>query len=243
MYIRKLYRFKNAIEIEEHVAGRFGAPGMKRRAKEEPSREQVLRHNHSLKVTRCRRKLRAHFRENDYFVTLTYKRELRPEGMQQAKADLKAFLRRLREAYREKGAVLKWIANVEVGTKNAWHVHMVINRAPDADIAIRKAWKHGRINFQLLHEQGEFRDLAAYMTKTPLTDPKLKEASYHASHGLDIPEPKVVKHLGRFTPLSRLKPPEGWYIDQDSVVEGESLFTGTPYRKMTLLRLRRREDE
>lgn len=32
--------------------------------------------------------------------------------------------------------------------------------------------------FRLLYERGEFAELAAYITKTPETDPRLKESAY-----------------------------------------------------------------
>ena len=243
MYIRKIYRFRNAIEIEEHATGLFGAPGLRRKKKNEPTPEQVQARNQRLKTTRCRRKLRAHFVKNDYMVTLTYKKEQRPADMQEAKADLTRFLRRLRKFYAAKGRRLKWIANIEVGTKGAWHAHMVINRAPDADVAIREAWQHGRVSFQLLHEHGEYRDLAAYMTKTPLTDKRLKEACYKCARGLEIPEPEEIRHRGRFAPLDQVGPPPGWYVDPESLVEGENLVTGTPFRQFTLLRTDRGGDK
>lgn len=236
MYIRKIYKFENAIEIEEHVAGLFGAPGQRRRRKTMVSTEAVAAHNQRIKTTRCRRKLRAHFRKHDYMVTLTYKKDLRPVDMDEAKDDLRRFLRKLRAAYKRLGTDLKWIANIEVGTRGAWHVHMVINRTEGADIAIRDAWKHGRVNFQLLHEQGEYRDLAAYLTKTPATDPRLREACYKCARGLEIPEPVRVTHRGRFAPLALVGPPEGWHVDQESYYEGENPVTGTPYRFFTLLR-------
>ena len=236
MYIRKIYRFEHAIEVEEHAAGLFGAPGIRRRKKLQPTPEQVQAHNQRLKTTRCRRKLRAHFRKHDYLVTLTYKREQRPADMQEAKEDLTRFLRKLRNAYRQRDRRLKWIANIEVGSRGAWHVHMVINRTEGADIAIREAWPHGRVSFQLLYEHGEFRELAAYMTKTPQTDNRLREACYKCARGLEIPEPVRIKHHGRFAPLEKLGPPEGWHVDPESYFEGENPVTGTPYRSFTLLR-------
>ena len=238
MYIRKIYKFENAIEIEEHAAGLFGAPGKTRKKKTMVSTEQVALHNQRIKTTRCRRKLRAHFRKNDYMITLTYKKDRRPEDMEQAKDDLRRFLRKMRAAYKKIGIQLKWIANIEVGTRGAWHTHMVINRAEGADIAIREAWEHGRVSFQLLNEQGEFRDLAAYMTKTPATDPRLREACYKCARGLEIPEPLRVKHKGRFVPIDKLGAPREWYIDPESLITGENPVTGTPYRFFTLLRQR-----
>ena len=189
-YKTKRYRFKNAIEVEEYHTARYGAPGQKREAKKNASREQIERINQYNKEKRARHKLRAHFREGDYFFTLTYRREARPPDMDAAREHFRRFLRCVRKEYRARGEPLKWMRNIEVGTKNGWHIHMIVNRIPDTDLIIRKAWSHGKAVGQLLYEKGEFRELAAYITKTPKTDARLRQSSYSTSRNLPVPEPE-----------------------------------------------------
>ena len=47
-----------------------------------------------------------------------------------------------------------------------------------------------------MYQKGEFEKLANYITKTPETDKRLREANYSASRNLPVPEPekKVYKH-------------------------------------------------
>ena len=233
-YKKRVYRFRNAIEVEMYHSGRYGAPGQGRQKKQKPTPEQMERKNQRNREDRCRRKMREHFRENDYYVTLTYTRDARPPDMEAAKQDFNRMIRRLRREYA--GKEMKWIRNIEVGTKGAWHVHMVLNRIPDLDVILQQAWPHGRVFYQLLHQRGEFRDLAAYLTKTPKTDPRLKETSYSSSRNLPIPEPEE-KVIGSGTWRKKIHIPEGWYLDQESYWEGINPVTGYPSRRYTLLRL------
>ena len=82
-------------------------------------------------------KLKTWFHENDYLVLFTYKKDRRPPDMETAKKHLAQAMRKVREKYKKAGKKMRWMANIEVGTKGAWHVHIVINRIPDADIIIR----------------------------------------------------------------------------------------------------------
>lgn len=237
-YRKKIYRFKNAIEIEEFHTGRFGAPGEKRREKKKPTPELIERINQKNKEKTCRRKLRSHFEIHDYFSTLTYQREQRPGSMEEAKDDFKRFLREVRREYEKRGERLKWIRNIEVGTKGAWHVHLVINRISDTDVILAKAWKHGKVRNQLLFDKGEFKELAAYMTKTPKTDPRLRETSYSASRNLPVPAPEEKTYL-RWKTWKEPKVPKGFYLDKESLYEGVNPLTGYRFRTYTLLRIKR----
>ena len=125
-------------------------------------------------------------------------------------------------------------------SKNGWHVHLVINRIPDTDLILRKAWKKGKIICQLTYEKGEFKDLAAYLTKTPETDKRLRETSYSTSRNLPLPEPKKKTYV-RWKTWNKIRIPKGYYLDEESVHEGNNPFTGYPYREYTLLKLKRRE--
>lgn len=238
-YKQKKYVFKNAIEIEEYHSGKYGAPGQTRLKRKKPTPEQIEYINQWNKEKRCRRKMRAHFDVYDLYSTLTYRVDERPADMKEAKRHFAEFIREVRREYRKRGYELKWIRNIEVGTKNGWHVHLVINRIPDADIIMQKAWQHGKVISQGLYEQGEFRDLAAYMTKTPKTDSRLKESSYSTSRNLPIPEPeiKIIKRLKTW----RADPKEvpGFYLDKETLIEGINPVTGYKYRTYTLLRTQR----
>lgn len=241
-YVKLIWRFPNAVEVKEYHAGRYGAPGERRQARARPTPEQVARYNQKQKEERCRHRLREHFRENDYFVTLTYAKDKRPEDMEAAKKDFRKFIRAVAKEYKEQGRTIKWIRNIEVGTKGAWHVHLVIKRIPDTDLIVTRSWPNGKILTELLYEQGEFRDLAAYITKTPKTDPRLREANYSTSRNLPIPEPekKVIRRWETWPedPAIRKDTARTWYLDKESIYEGVNRH-GFRYRSYTLLRHKR----
>lgn len=235
-YVKKKYRFPHAIEIEEYHTARYGAPGEKRKPRNKPTPEQIEKVNQRNKEKKCRRKLRTYFDVNDYFVTLTYAREARPPDLKQAKKDFAQCIRKLRAEYKKCGQELRWIRNIEVGTKGAWHVHLVINRIPDADIMLRRAWTKGRVTHQLLYERGEFRELAAYITKSPKTESRLKESDYSCSRNMPLPEPE--KKVIRWQTWRKIRIPPGFYLDKESLHEGINPVTGYPYRSYTLIKKR-----
>lgn len=241
MYKRKTYRFPNAIEVEEYHNGRYGAPGQRRQKRKKPTPEQVEKNNQRNKENVCRRKLREHFREGDYYVTLTYARDARPETMEEAKKDFSGAMRRIRRGYESEGHKLKWIRNIEVGSRGAWHIHLVINRIPGTDIIIQNAWTHGRVHYQMLYEKGGYRDLAKYMTKSKRTDPRVVESSYSTSRNIPIPEPKI-EIVGSGSWKKNRKIPDGWYLDKESYWEGINPVTGYPCRHYTLLRTGKARD-
>ena len=240
-YKKKEMRFKNAREIMEYHTARYGAPGQQRIKRKKPTPEQMERINQMNRERVARWKLREHFDVNDYFTLLTYRKEARPPDMNEAKEDFRKFIRKDRDEYRKRGKVLKWMRNIEVGTKGGWHIHIVLNRIPDTDLIIRKAWQKGKAVSQLLYEKGEFAELAAYITKTPKTDKRLKETDYSASKNLPLPDPdiKTYKHWKTWKDIEKVRIPEGFYLDKDSYFEGINPLTGYKYRRYTLLRIRR----
>lgn len=239
-YRKRTYRFRNAIEVEEYHTGRYGAPGQRRQKKKKPTPEQIEKRNQYNKEKLARRKLRMHFRVNDYFTDLTYRKEARPPNMETAKGQFKKFIREVRKEYKKRGCELKWMRNIEVGTKNGWHIHLIINRIPDTDLILKKAWKHGRVVNKLVDERGEFADLASYITKTPKTDPRLRESNYSTSRNLPIPEPEE-KIYWYWKTWKKAKVPEGYFLDKNSYFEGNNPVTGYKYRIYTLIKLDRRE--
>ena len=69
-YTKNIYEFDNAIEVEEKHTYRYRSPGMKREKKKKLTPAQMKAVNQKNKEKTCRRKLRKHFEENDYFVCL-----------------------------------------------------------------------------------------------------------------------------------------------------------------------------
>lgn len=238
---KKTYRFMNAIEVEEHLSGRYGAPGQEREKRKKPTPEQMKKINQKNKEKWCRRKMRQWFCRNDLWVTLTWAPDCRPPDMKTAKKQFGRWIRNVRERYKRRGYVLRWIRNIEVGTKNAWHIHILVTRIPDTDLIIADTWPYGTVDMTPCHKRGNFRKLAAYLTKTPETEPRLKESSYDASRNMPLRKPET-KQLRRWRTQDKIRIPKGFYMDEDSYHEGINPITGFPYREYTLLRIREKEE-
>lgn len=239
-YQGKRYHFKNAIEVEEYHSARYGAPGQQRLKRKKPTPEQIEKQNQRNREKTARRKLRANFDVNDYFTTLTYAKEARPPDMETAREHWSKFIRKVRKEYKKRGYELKWMRNIEVGSKGAWHIHLIMNRIPDTDLILAEAWTHGKVRNELMYEKGEFKDLASYITKNPKTDKRLRESSYSTSRNLPIPEPEEHTYLFWDT-WHKVRIPKGFYLDKDSLVEGINPVTGYKYRHYTLLRIERKK--
>ena len=235
---RKTYRLNaDVIEVEEYHDGRYGAPGMKRDKKKKATPEQIEKINQYNREKKARRLLRKYFKVKDYFSTWTYARDERPPDMETAKKQFAQAVRYIRKEYRKRGHELRWIRNIEVGSKGAWHIHVVVNRIQDTDLILSEAWKYGKVKNELLYLKGEFAELASYITKTPKTEKRLVEANYSSSRNMQQPQPEVDK-LKRWK--KEVKPKKGFYIEKDTFREGINPVTGYKYRSYTMIRLNRR---
>lgn len=235
MYKRKRIKLRQGIEVTEYHNGRYGAPGMKRQEKKKATPEEVEQINRYNRERICRMKLMEHFEKNDYFATLTCRKEERPSDMAEMKRYFSLAMRIIKREYKKRGHEVRWIRNIEVGSRGGWHIHMVINRISDTDLILKKAWIYGKAVSQLMYEQGGFRKLAAYLTKTPKTDKRLVEANYSTSRNLPLPEPEVT--ICRWSTWKSIRVPKGYYIDAESFREGINRITGYPYRSYTLLKM------
>lgn len=236
-YGKNTYRYPNAIEVEEYHSGRYGAPGQQRQKKEKPTPESVKKVNQRNKEKLCRRKMRKYFRKKDLYVTLTYEPLLRPPDMETAKKHFKKFIDQLRKYYRKAGIPFRWIRNIENGTRNAWHIHILLKRIPDADLVIAEAWEHGTVDIRPCYKKAEFRELAAYLTKSPETEKRLKAASYSTSRNMPLPKPEKTVITRWETFGEGVRVPKGFCLDKGSYHEGINPVTGYKYREYTLLRI------
>lgn len=229
---QKLYRFKNSIEVEEYRDGRFGAKGEKRQEKRKATPEQVKRQNQFNRTKRLRRMIKANFKEDDLYWTLTFRKEKRPDGIEEAKEIWKKLQRKLRDECKRKEQQFKWIVRIEKGSKGAVHIHLIMNAIEKSSL-VKSLWKEfGHARLEYMYEDGGFADLAAYMTKP---DADGEESYYSHSRNLPIPEPEVNMIAGEIED-DEIKVPEGYYLDKESLIEGINPITGYPYRQYILVR-------
>ena len=241
-YTRKWWETPNGRVVEEYHSRGQPPPG-ERGKRSTPTPEAMARANKRQKERNARLLIMNNFEENDYYVTLTYRKEERPGSMEECKKQFQQFIRKVKEAYRKAGEALKWIRNIEVGTRGGMHIHLIMNRIRDADIILRRCWTHGGVHQTLLYMEGGFRKLAAYMTKTGKAGEGVRESSYSTSRNLDRPVAHRKVMTGKTFRGRKIRIPKGYYLDKGSLYEGINEYTGYPYRYYTLLILtdRRRE--
>lgn len=236
MFIRKRFLGRRVIEVEECHTGRYGAPGKKREKRQKPTPEQMAYQNQWRKERDIRRLLEVNFDEYDYWVTLTYRPGNRPPDMGQAKKQVQKFLRQMRDAYKSRGQPLKYIVVTEIGSRGGIHHHLVLNRMEGGDKLVAKHWTYGGANITLLYREGEYRKLANYIAKQPAGDNAVKEKWYSRSRNLQ--KPKIEKQVMKRRTFSKeIHVPKGFYLDKESVYQGNNPVTGHPYRYYTLVKL------
>ena len=270
-YWHDIYRFDNSIEHELKFAGKWGAKGEKRQKKKKLTPEQVAKNNQRAKETRMRRTMKANFHPKDLWCCCKYPAGVRLT-VEEAKNDKTNFLKILRQEYRKRGSPLKWIGRLEVGERGGIHFHILINRlwTEQTDAIIADAWDRalqksalqklrpgcrtqGLVDWRSTYEEGDFKDLAAYICKQPERDsqeyeqlslfPKEEQKellSYSSSRNLIRPEPERKRYSHRT--VRKLiqdgpKPTPGYYIDLESLYIGTNPYTGYSYCKYIEIKL------
>lgn len=239
MYVKKTYDMGRVRMIERYYPGNYGAPGMKRRPKRKLSPEAIEKNNAIQRARTVQRLILANFKDGDWHLILTYKPEERPGSMKEAKKRLQTFIQKMRGHLKKAGLAFKWIAITERGHKGACHHHMIIENIETDQISMTKlvqqCWPYGRKNYTPLYEEGEFEGLAEYFVKKE-TKEEAEGCMYSRSRNLIIPQPKREKvHHRRWKDEPRI--PKGWFLVQDSLVNGYNPVTEYPYQRYTLRKL------
>ncbi|MCQ2499789.1 MAG: hypothetical protein MJ117_00410 [Lachnospiraceae bacterium] len=224
------YQFKNVITgkvdyIETEITSSVRRDGQ-RQPKQKETPECMKAINVRERQKRIRHLIIANFHEDDYFITLTWYRDLRPDELESAKELVKKFLRKLRKEYKSKGMDLKYIGVLERGSKGGLHFHMIVNRMEGIDKLINNLWLHGNVNYKLLYQDGKFRSLADYLGKD------CYERWPTRSRNLIKPDVKSRKIKGDKDLLSEVpERKKGYSIVKDSIISGINPFTGRAYLK------------
>lgn len=231
MYRRKTYDMKTVREVHNYYPANYGAPGKKRDKRRNLTPEEMDHQNMLQRVRKLKRLILMNFRPGDYHMVLNYRPEDRPEDFKEAKKDLKAFLDRMRKAYKKQGEEFKYIAITERGKRGQiLHHHLIIEDLENLNTAklVKEMWPHGNIYLSDLYEDGQYEKLAEYIVKKETKDPE-GWSSYTRSRNLKTPGESTETMKRRNWPQEP-RPPKGWYIVKDSIRNGFNPVTGYPYQ-------------
>lgn len=239
-HIKKYWRTPIGKVVEEYHTAAKPPPGG-RGARRKPTPEEIEKANARQKHRKAQLLLMNNFKADDYFITLTYRSDERPEDLKECQRQFRNFIARMKRAYAREGEPLKWMRNIEIGARGAWHIHLVLNRIQNTDILIRKNWPYGHPKSVLMYEDGGFRRLADYMTKASGGLPKDQKGDCY-SHSRNLIMPKehrqiIKRNLTGRTGYKSIRVPPGYYLDTESLYEGINGYTGYPYRYYVLLRI------
>ena len=130
--------------------------------------------------------------------------------------------------------------NIEVGPKNGWHIHVIVNRIEGAEFLIKDYWRqYGGVYFEYLQDKrDQGKDLGEYIAKSPITCERISDSSW--SHSRNIQEVKgedtvITGHAMTDKP----RVPAGYYLDKDSVYDGFN-EDGYPFRTYTVRRIQKK---
>lgn len=196
------------------ASSRIKTGSQKRKPKQNPTSEAVMKINLKNAVKILTAKLNHNFKPGDHHLVLTY--DFAAPAVE-AKKNLENFLRNLRGYCKKNNIEFKWVAVTEYKHTRIHH-HIVMSKM-DMDV-LRKYWKHGYVRENALDDSGNYYKLAEYLLKE--TEKTFREDScpqkkrYSSSRNVVMPEMKREKVSGREV-REAIKAINGYYVDQDTV--------------------------
>jgi hypothetical protein len=238
-YVLEVCICGRVIETRKYFDARAHPPGEKREPKKKVTSEAQYEINRRKAERDLRRLMNTNFRDGDFLVRLDFFKEDRPDGSMMQEM-VRKFLRRMREALKRIGQELKYIYVIEIGPRGGRHVHLMISRC-ELEL-IRKCWTHGGIHIDPLNSGGQYKKIAAYFIKyserTRQTEGQLVGRRWNPSRNLKKPIIKK-RRIGAKRYRENIRVPEGYVLDQESVVYGVADYSGYAYFSYSVIDIRR----
>lgn len=233
-YKRRTVIAGDVIEVYKFFDAAFG----KRRCRGKNkgvSKQSVLDASEREAERKLRWKMNANFGDGDLHLTLTYGGEVpTPE---EAKRELRNFMRRLKGAYYRLGLEFKWMAVTEWRGHRIHH-HLVMNGGPSL-LDIQRKWKAGRVRCSVLNTEGQYADLAAYLIKETSKHFRDEDQPFRKrwTCSRNLKEPVIKTEVidareWRKEPV----PKKGYFIEKDRTEDGVS-DRGMPFQFYSMRRI------
>lgn len=192
IYATKEIRVAEQLEVEiypEFTQQEYKTAKTKTQIEQQRRAQHNLNEKNSRKM--CERTIIANFNDDDIWATLNYSDEYAPQTMEQAKRDMKNYIRRLNAKRKKDGLPkLRYVYVTECGEKGRWHHHIVLDGDMGLD-TVEEIWTKGRRNqVRRLHkDENGLVGLSRYITK-PKKEKGKYQKTWSASKGLKKPDIK-----------------------------------------------------
>lgn len=173
-----------------------------RQGKKALSSEAQRRMNLKYAYQKLELKIAANFGPRDIYATLTYDDAHLPRSREEALRIVRAFIKRLRDARKEKRQELRYIYVTEHKHGDGrWHHHVLLNATGDDYDLMRHLWGQGGVEFKSLRVDREknYETLARYFCKEQRD--KVGQQLWSGSRNLRKPEKECFR-VPNDTPLS-----------------------------------------
>lgn len=241
MYLQRTTKYGNRIKVRKYRTARYGVKGERRRKREKPSSLAIEQMNERRREEKFEQLMINNFTSADWYLTLTYRKEERPDE-ETAKRQISKFFRDARRIQRKAGEELRYMSAAEgLDSKTGnIHFHIVIS-AGAWDGKVQDLWPYGRVKMEHLYKDYDYHGLAVYMLKEQEARKRSEffRQAYACSRNLVKPEEKVEirpANCWREKPavpasLKKL----GYEIDAATIYQGVDLFS-YPYQEYVMVR-------
>ena len=245
MHIEKRYYVrKGVVEVEQIFASMYGNH-LGRNERGQPTLEDIKKNNLRRAARDLRRKIDANFSEGDIYLTLTYRKE-EVRTWEESQKDIRKFLRNMAYRYRKRGQPFKWIKASGLTKKGKAHHHVIVNKIEGLDYLaeVKKLWKYGRGQQELLYEDEErYQRLADYLVKHKAEtgedtgEDVINRKAYSCSRNLKKPRVKI-RVISEKALYRQPRVPTGYRLQWDPDTDQGINSQGYRFRYFRLIRKR-----
>lgn len=247
MYAKRMWKYGNRMQFKKYHTFRLHPKGEKRGSRKKPTLQEIEQANRRAAEKRMVMKMVENFGDDDVEITLTYKKELRPEEWETMKRHFKNFVARMKRHYKKLGLDFKYMGVIEV---NPFHFHVVINGCPDLFKVLRDLWIWGGAHITPLYLDKDFKGLVKYWFKQTdkgnerEVDNYPGKQRYFCSRNLRKPV-ETVEIVRANSWKDEIVVPKsleklGYSLEEDSIERGFDVF-GYPYLEYTFIKHERRK--